>query len=464
METQTKPPSNRLFFRLLAMGSIVVILLVALAMVRGLVNERTARAQAVQNSLGVGSQTLAGPVLVFPYTETTWQRTPDGERWESATADHALQLEPQRLDVTGQLNVEVLKRGLYEAPVYSSNLQMKGHYTLAPLLALLESTSTEKDKDRKVSRQWKAPYVSLELTHALGIRALKARLADTPLVFEAGAGGTEKVAGVHASLAMGTAALAKSFTVAGDPTASGEVAFALELELAGSQALLFEPQHAQSTIALTGNWPHPGFVGPLNPVKRNVTDKGFEANWSFHPLAAGTTTDSNDGLPGARNAVGVRVLDPVERYVLTDRTTKYAELFLLLTFGAVFLLEIYRRMAVHPVQYGLVGAALTLFFVLTLALSEHISFGLAYSFASGATVTLLSYYSIHMLKSTPAGLCFGGALAALYGLLFVILKAEDVALLLGALTLFAALTLFMVLTRKVDWFSATGMAVGRQPG
>jgi len=58
------------------------------------------------------------------------------------------------------------------------------------------------------------------------------------------------------------------------------------------------------------------------------------------------------------------------------------------------------------------------------------------------------------LRSPARGYAFAGGLAVLYGLLFGLLSAEDYALLMGALLLFALLGAFMVLTRRLDWYRA----------
>jgi inner membrane protein len=104
------------------------------------------------------------------------------------------------------------------------------------------------------------------------------------------------------------------------------------------------------------------------------------------------------------------------------------------------------------VQYALVGAALAIFFLLLISLSEHIGFARAYALATCACVALIGYYAGHVLKSLRRGAGFAAALAALYGLLYVLLRSEDHALLMGALLVFACLAAAMVATRKVDWY------------
>jgi inner membrane protein len=113
--------------------------------------------------------------------------------------------------------------------------------------------------------------------------------------------------------------------------------------------------------------------------------------------------------------------------------------------------EVLRRVSVHPVQYGLVGLALAMFFLLLLSFSEHIGFAAAYAVSAAACVSLIGYYVSHVLASRAQGAGFGAALAALYGLLYMILSSEDYALLTGSLLVFGVLALVMVLTRRVSW-------------
>ena len=161
-------------------------------------------------------------------------------------------------------------------------------------------------------------------------------------------------------------------------------------------------------------------------------------------------------MPGVES-VAVSLVDPVNPYTLADRATKYGILFVLLTFGGFFLFETVKRLPIHPIQYLLVGLALSIFFLLLLALSERIAFGWAYIAASVACVGLLGFYLAHVLRSRARGLAAGGAFALLYAALYGLLVSEDNALVLGAGLLFVVLAGAMVATRKVDWY-AVGQA------
>ena len=110
------------------------------------------------------------------------------------------------------------------------------------------------------------------------------------------------------------------------------------------------------------------------------------------------------------------------------------------------------RVRIHPVQYTLVGAALVLFFLLLLALSEVMSFGAAYATGAAACAALITLYSARALRSMSRALVVTGELAAIYGLLYIILRQQDYALLFGAGGLFLMLAIVMFATRNVDWY------------
>jgi len=240
--------------------------------------------------------------------------------------------------------------------------------------------------------------------------------------------------------------------------------FAFDLKLQGTEQLSITPVGRDSRVELTSGWPHPSFVGEYLPSSREVSAKGFKAQWqtSFfatnleEALADCVREDSCNALT-ARN-FGVSFVDPVDQYLKTERAIKYALLFIGLTFAVFFLFEVLKRMAVHPVQYALVGMSLALFYLLLLSLSEHLSFALAYGIAATACVLLIGFYVSYVLHSALRGAGFGTLLALLYGMLFGLLGAEDYALLMGSVLVFGVLAGVMVLTRKLDWYG-----VGRLP-
>src|SRR3989344_6132422 len=146
----------------------------------------------------------------------------------------------------------------------------------------------------------------------------------------------------------------------------------------------------------------------------------------------------------------------ISAYRLVDRVLKYAILFISLTFLAFFLTEIIYKLKLHPIQYLLIGLSLAEFYLLLLALMEHIGFLLAYVISAGLTILLISSYSRFVLKTKKDGVLVAIFLAIIYSYLLVVLNLETYALLSGALLLFIILSLVMFITRNLDWHDAFG--------
>jgi inner membrane protein len=149
---------------------------------------------------------------------------------------------------------------------------------------------------------------------------------------------------------------------------------------------------------------------------------------------------------------GVSLFQPLDVYVLNYRAVHYGVLFVAVTFLALFAWEhTSARVRLHPMQYLLVGLALAIFFLLLMALSEHVGFDAAYALAASALVLLIGYYVAGVAASRRVAAGVSAALGMAYGLLYAILASEDHALLLGALTVFTALAALMIATRRFDW-------------
>jgi inner membrane protein len=232
-------------------------------------------------------------------------------------------------------------------------------------------------------------------------------------------------------------------------------AFTIALDLRGSSGLYFAPLGGQTQVTLAANWPHPSFQGGWLPKQHAVDDSGFSAAWSIPYIARGFPSmwkqgDVSDKTLGASH-FGVELITPVDPYRMSQRSLKYAALFIGLTFLALWLFEVRTGLRVHTVQYLLVGAGMCMFYLLELSLAEQVGFVIAYVIASGAIVMQLALYSRAVLKAWPRALMMGGLISLLYGLLYVLLRDEDYALLIGSSGLFLALSAVMYLTRGVQW-------------
>jgi inner membrane protein len=243
--------------------------------------------------------------------------------------------------------------------------------------------------------------------------------------------------------------------------------FKLQLALIGQSRLAIVPLADETTAHLSSSWPHPSFGGSFIGTNR-VSPGGFEADWAVSSLATSAgaqmskleTAIAAPGGGGVSNmeSFDVSLIEPLDVYALTGRAVKYGLLFVALTLLAAFMFELLRQLRLHVVQYGLVALAISLFFLLLLALSEKIAFMWAYLIATSACVLLLAVYFSAVLRSAARGIGLGVYVGVLYAALYGLLLSEDNALLLGSLLLFGLLALLMIATRKVDWYALSAPA------
>ena len=227
----------------------------------------------------------------------------------------------------------------------------------------------------------------------------------------------------------------------------------MQVKLKGSEQLHFMPLAANSRFNINSSWPNPSFDGNSLPNERNVNDSGFSAKWNFNQanLPFGTVVRQGD-IKAINMDFGVSMVQPADQYNKTMRSVKYAILFIGLTFALFFIIEIMQRKPFHPVQYVLVGLALVIFYTLLLAISEYILFDHAYLIAATATVILISLYAKSHFASWKTAIVFFSTLSLLYGFIFVLIRLEDTALLVGSIGLFIVLALVMYASRKINWY------------
>jgi inner membrane protein len=417
--------------RMFIIAALTLLLLVPTAFVAMLVSERSSRREAatleVSQSWG-GAQTLVGPVLSVPFKEFT--RDERGNTSFSVRYAHFL---PATLLVKGTLQPELRYRGIYEVPLYSSHFVVEGWFASLDVGKLPVSTDT---------MLWEDAFVSFGITDLNGVRDTitlqwdGARLASEPGVI------------VNDVLASGITFQPRI------EKGRSSYAFSFSLSLNGSSEIRFVPVGEVTEVVLDSPWGHPSFVGRFLPHTRAVNADNFHAEWKVLNLNRNFPQAwVGDRYTVVESSFGASLYLPVDQYQKSERSVKYALLFIALTFVAFFLSEIITKTALHPIQYALVGLALVLFYVLLLSLSEHLGFNLAYAVASLGIISLVTLYASWISDGKRIPFVITLVLSALYGFLYVVLQLQDYALLLGSVGLFVVLFIVMYLTRKIDWFS-----------
>lgn len=419
---------------------LAVLLLVPLFSIESKISERHARSLEVATELadtGVGRQVVAGPVLVVPCSERYRHEFLDADRVprsEVRERDCTLRHVADVLDVEADVGTEERRRGIYRVLFFGAEMTLAGQFTVP------EPPPAAADV---VERTFQAPELRLGVDDVRGIGAGVTLDWDGSRVpFAPGSNDQRLGGGVHATLAG---------------AATGSHTYRIGLSLRGTREISFVPLAREMRVALRSTWPHPSFFGrylPLSPP--SVRRDGFAAAWGVSELASEAARRYADCegeacLKLGQERFGVAFIDPVDVYVQSLRAVDYGFLFVGLTFVVFLLFEFLKQLRVHPVQYALVGLALAVFFLLLFALAEHIAFASAYVIASGACIALICAYVVHLLGSAARAAAFGGYLVVLYGALYVLLQAEDYALLLGAGLVFGVLALAMLLTRRLDW-------------
>lgn len=443
-------------FRVTVLVFLSLFLLIQLSNVRDLVDERRGlrgtAAASIASSWG-GKQTLLGPVLALeldcPWTD---------ENGRSGVSPRIATRLPVRFGLDGDLKTELRHRGLHTVPVYRAALRTTFEFEPPQ-----ESTLQAQCEGARL----RAASIVFALSDPRGIDRV------SPLEWSWGA---STVAGVGGAAHTGSIVwvpgtplggawrqgVAAPIPVALLAAGAAPIALRTEIALRGSDRFTVLPAGGESDVRLTADWPSPSFDGAFLPTNSTLRPDGFDASWRVSELARPLPSTFAGDPPAELEAAafGFTWYQPADAYLQTERSLKYGFLFVVLTFAVFFVFELQSARQVHPVQYGLVGAALCIFYLLLLSLSERTGFGAAYFAAAAATTLQITAYGRALLAGAARAAILGAILAALYGGLYVLIGLEETALLVGSFALFALLTLAMWLTRKVG---AKGDAAAADP-
>ena len=419
--------------KLLLIAGMCVAFLIPQALIRNLVSERQSTESNAESEVfenWAGPQTVAGPVIKIDYM---WVEGKDGKKERRTKV-----ILPEQLDVKGHVKTKTLKRGIYDFSVYETALDLTGQFKLP------------KDFEKMQERhEWcfEKAKIIVGLPNLRGLSdnvALNLNGTTYDMVAETG-----NLKGLSCEVDLSRLQEGETF------------AFSLVLPFKGSGDLMFAPVGQTTTVNLTSDCTTPSFTGYYLPDERQVTDTGFQAEWKVlainrdYPqvLDASFIGSYQYGTSDFNNSTfGVQLKVPVEQYQQTERAVKYAFLIILLTFAAVFFVEMQKATPIHPVQYLLIGIALIVFYTLLLSFSEHINFGLSYLIASVMTIGMIVLFMASVTKDKKTALGIGALLAVLYVFVYVLLQLESYALLVGSVGLFIILGIAMFATQKIDWY------------
>ncbi|MBI5324914.1 MAG: cell envelope integrity protein CreD [Ignavibacteriae bacterium] len=442
--------SQKIIIKLIIIAALVICSLIPLVLIGFIVEERKDRRVEVESEvsrLWGEAQQVIGPIMVIPYNEHEKKIESNGKTTDNLIYRYAYFL-PDMMKLESELIPQIRYRDIYEIPVYETSLRLEGSFPFPDFKSLnidssdvfwddaclIASFSDMRGIKKEVDLQWNNSKNS----------------GENKLYFLPGLIGPGLFnSGMHVKLT-------------GLRNNSNDTSFeySFSLNLNGSRSLSFAPVGKVNYVTIASNWSNPSFSGSFLPTSRTIGKGKFEANWEItyfgrdYPQSWKSSDDVSQINSKIFNSLSTaELIIPVDTYQKTSRSVKYGILFIALTFLTFFLIEILRKMKIHPLQYLLVGLALTMFYLLLLSLSEHWNFLYAYITAGIANILLISAYVFAFLKSKKEGLLLAAVLIVLYGYLYVLLQLENYALLLGSSGLFLILAFVMYITRKIDWYT-----------
>ncbi len=412
--------------RIILIASIIILLIIPLIMVQSLITDRQGYMQEAVNEISkgwAGMQSIAGPIITIKRkVEKTDSK---GDKFFIMNNDYYL---PETLKIDVEVVPEKRYKGIYEVMLYKSKLKMSGTIDLSKL------------KEKYSNQEIDESYISFNISDLRGIQKdAEFHLDGRKYKLTPGLKDKALRNGFYSDLDLSTQDLPQYFDI--------------EFELNGMINLEFVPLGKFTEVNMKSSWNNPSFEGAFLPLSREITEDGFTAQWKVNYFNRSYPQEweekTYDPFP---SAFGVKLLVPVDEYQKTMRTSKYGLMIIVLTFLSFFMIELFSKKVIHPVQYLLVGLALIIFYSILLSISEYILFQYSYLISSLLIIVLIALYVRSIYQSKQISTIVTGMLMMFYGFMYVILQLQDYSLLIGNVALFIILAAIMFFTRKINWF------------
>ncbi|MES2478916.1 MAG: cell envelope integrity protein CreD [Bacteroidota bacterium] len=427
---------NRILIKSLLIGTLTLLMLIPASFIRQLVYEREQRKEEVIEEVSAKwaqEQTLTGPIIKVPY----WDYSTLADKSIIKVKKNAYFL-PDQLSINGTIQPQIRHRSIYDVTLYNSDILMQGSFSPIDIAAL--SISPE-------NIIWTEAEILVGINDLHGLEEdVQLHWNDTSYLLDAGLPENEILQnGLNKKIQINPETIAN---------------FKIHLKLKGSENLYFSPVGKSTKANIKSPWQHPSFEGKFIPSNAAaINNNGFDATWNILQVSSGIPKSWKDKKVDLfQSDFGIKLLQPNDGYGKTERSVKYAILFIGLTFTLFFFIEILQKKQIHPLQYLLVGFALSIFYTLLLSFTEYCGFNMAYAISASATILLIGIYVTGIFKKIKIALLFTGVLSALYAYIFVLIQLQDFALLFGSIGLFVILAIIMFYSRKIDWYGTLKQA------
>jgi inner membrane protein len=429
--------SESIIIKVALIGLLTILLLIPSNLIQELISERQARQHEITKEITdkwSDKQLIEGPVMVLPYKKLIGNKDAAGKPVYKEIVTNIYIL-PELLSVKSSVQPQILHRGIFDAVVYDSKVNVIGKFSE------LEIEKSGVDPEMIL---WDKAKVVIGISDLKGMKNNpEIKVADQAYQVEPD----------FTSLKLFT----NNLIILPDlsKVKRTSLSFSFNLDLRGSDELSFLHLGKSTLVSVNGKWTDPSFIGRYLPEDRTVNEKGFSATWKmpyFNRPFPQQWEEVNSVLKTDDKAsFGVKFMLPVDQYQKTMRTAKYSFLIILLTFISLLFTEMIQKKKVHVLQYVLIGAAMIIYYTLLLSFSEQVGFNYAYLIASVSTIVLIGVFIASLLKNKKAAFILSAILSVFYGFIFIIIQLQDLALLYGSIGLFIIVATIMFLSSKMDW-------------
>ncbi len=446
---QVNARSRSFGLKLLVVCALTFVMGIPALFVNSLVEERTQRESEVKNEISShvgGPQTFLGPTLAIPYVIP--RSTPAG-----FDVHDVYFVFPQKGDADLATTTEERHRSLFRVPVFRADLRMTGTFDLPGVPANLPPGA---------QMDWGRAEI------VVGVSDARGALADATLTTDANTVTLTPSSVIESWTAPNDSKGPLKLTLFGSrislPNANGKFTTTANLRFSGAERVAVLAYAKTTHLTAKGDWRNPGFDGGILPLSHSINDHGFTAEWEVPFIARGVRAEgaASDFPTLNSTSLGTSFIEVADPYQSVTRALKYVLLFLGLVFLCYFVFEVTTGKRVHPAQYILIGVAQIIFYLLLLSLAERVGFNVAFLLGGGATVSLLSVNAGWIFASRLQAARAGVVFTLLYIFIYLLLRLEDNALLIGAVASFVVVAAVMYFTRNLDWYSSLTGA-GRQP-
>ncbi|HCC95087.1 MAG TPA: inner membrane protein [Flavobacteriaceae bacterium] len=451
-ENQSVYSQNKTMIKGFLVCLLVLGLLIPIPFILNLIEERQVNKEKVITEISdkwSGKQTIYGPFIEVTYMENV----NDGQG-KVVKQQVKKYFSANDLNINGTIDTQLKSRSIYEAVVYNSKLNINSKFkNYSDMLAEMEVSaenivstkivfgiSDSKGYENKVIVQSNGKNFPLNMDNSTSTIDIQPEVRAENGEYSEQVSLTKKV--------MPVQMMSQKI----DPSTFDFNQVSINLVMKGSQMLNIIPSAINTKVDLTTNWKDLKYDGNFLPNSDPETKNGkTNVKWSIYqqnPLQGQIWQDASNF---SDYSFGVNFLQMNDHYDKTYRSTKYAILFIGLTFVAFFFIESRNNFNIHLVQYALVGFAICVNFVLLLSLSEYLGFDIAYFISSGATILLITFFVNSFLKSFGLTFKITLMLILLYAFIYSVLQLKEHALLVGSIGLFIIVAILMYYSKNIEW-------------